>query len=223
MSETRVIGGKTVTSEVTVVETHNLLYLREPQRLIRKAGLRVVSSIHPILTVKRQWGKVTSVAPASEEGTKELLCHFRIENIEEKDRLREIEHEVQAVLKAVFVSVADFPAMQRTLTETAGRVRDRRGDAARLASAQAFMKWLNDDNYILQGVARYAVTPSGELDRKGEASLGVLTDPALLANGLPRHGGGDRVAAASSARRRPHRGHRLREPLRVHPFRRTGG
>jgi len=188
VSETRVIGGKTVASEVTVVETHTLdapFIFESLKNYFRKAGLRVVSSIHPILTVKRQWGKVTSVAPASEEGTKELLCHFRIENIEDKDRLREIEHEVQAVLKAVFVSVGDFPAMQRTLTEAAGRVRDRRGDSVRLASAQAFMKWLNAENYILQGVARYAVTPSGELDRKGEVSLGVLTDPALLATVFP--------------------------------------
>jgi glutamate dehydrogenase len=188
VSETRVIAGKSVSAEVTVVETHTLdapFIFESLKNYFRKAGLRVVSSIHPILSVKRQWGKVTSVAAASEEGTKELLCHFRIESVEDKDRLREIELEVQAVLKAVFVSVADFAAMQRSVTETAGRIRDRKADGTRQASAKAFLEWLLDENYILQGVARYMVTPAGELDLKSEVSLGVLTDPALLSVVFP--------------------------------------
>ena len=188
ISENRVIGGKTVSSEVTVVETHTLdapFIFESLKNYFRKAGLRVISSIHPILSVKRQWGKVTAVAAASEEGTKELLCHFRIERVEDKDRLREIEHEVQAVLKAVFVSVGDFAAMQKAVSEAASRVRDRKSDAGRQASAKAFLEWLLDENYILQGVARFAVTSAGELDRKGEISLGVLTDPALLSVVFP--------------------------------------
>jgi glutamate dehydrogenase len=189
VSETRVIAGKPVTAEVTVVETHTLdapFIFESLKNYFRKAGLRVISSIHPILTVKRQWGQVISVAAASsDEGTKELLCHFRIERVEDKDRLREIELEVQAVLKAVFVSVGDFAAMQRALGETAARIRDRKGDASRQESAKAFLEWLQDDNYILQGVTRYVVTPAGELDRKSELALGVLTDPALLAVVFP--------------------------------------
>jgi len=187
-SETRVIGGKTVSSEVSVVETHTLdapFIFEGLKNYFRKAGLRVVSSIHPILSVKRQWGKVTTVGSASEEGTRELLCHFRVERIEDKDRLREIEHEVQAVLKAIFISVGDFANMQRTVSEVAGRLADRKGDSDRRLSAKAFVEWLMDENYILQGVARYAVTPSGELDRKGEVSLGVLSDPPLLAVVFP--------------------------------------
>ena len=188
VAENRVIAGKTVSAEVTVVETHTLdapFIFESLKNYFRKAGLRVVSSIHPILSVKRQWGKVTAVAPAAEEGTKELLCHFRIERVEDKDRLREIEHEVQAVLKAVFVSVGDFAAMQRAVSEVAGRIRDRKADAGRQASAKAFLEWLLEENYILQGVARFAVTSAGELDRKGEISLGVLTDPALLSVVFP--------------------------------------
>ncbi len=188
VSETRVITGKSVSAEVTVVETHTLdapFIFESLKNYFRKAGLRVVSSIHPILSVKRQWGKVTAVAAATEEGTKELLCHFRIERVEDKDRLREIEREVQAVLKAVFTSVGDFLAMQRAVQETASRIRDRRAERARQASSKEFLEWLLDDNYILQGMARYALTPAGELDRKGEISLGVLTEPSLVAAVFP--------------------------------------
>ena len=182
-TETRVIAGKTVSAEVTVVETHTLdapFIFESLKNYFRKAGLRVISSVHPIMSVKRQWGKITSVGPSSDEGAKELLCHFRIEKVEDKDRLREIEHEVHAVLKAVFVSVGDFPAMRRSVLDLASSIRDRRGDAARQSSAKAFLEWLLDDNYILQGTARYTVTPEGTLDRRGEAGLGVFTDPSLL-------------------------------------------
>ncbi|MBK5256799.1 MAG: NAD-glutamate dehydrogenase [Vicinamibacteria bacterium] len=188
VSETRVVAGKAVPAEVTVVETHTLdapFIFESLKNYFRKAGLRVVSAIHPILTVKRQWGKVKSVAPASDEGTKELLCHFRIERIDEKERLRELEHEIHAVLKAVFVSVADFPAMTRAAKEAVMRIRARRPDDIRQAAAREFLDWLLDDNYILQGLARYAVTSAGHLDREGEAALGVFSDPSLLSVVFP--------------------------------------
>jgi glutamate dehydrogenase len=188
VTETRVIAGKSISAEVTVVETHTLdapFIFESLKNYFRKAGLRVVSSIHPILTVRRQWGQVNAVGASSEEGTKELLCHFRIERVEDKDRLREIELEVQAVLKAVFVSVGDFDAMRRAVSEAAGRIRDRKADGTRQGSAREFLQWLLEENYILQGVARYTVTPSGELDRRSEVSLGVLTDPALLSVVFP--------------------------------------
>jgi glutamate dehydrogenase len=182
-TETRVIAGKAVSAEVTVVETHTLdapFIFESLKNYFRKAGLRVISSVHPILSVKRQWGKITSIGPASDEGTKELLCHFRIDKVEDKERLREIEHEVHAVLKAVFVSVGDFAAMSKAVVDLAGSIRDRRGDEARQKSAKEFLEWLLDDNYILQGMAHYKVTPTGALDRKGETGLGVLADPALV-------------------------------------------
>ncbi len=183
VSETRMVAGKAVPAEVTVVETHTLdapFIFESLKNYFHRARLRVVSSIHPILTVKRQWGQVKSVAPASEEGTKELLCHFRIERIDDKDRLREIQHEVEAVLKAVFLSVADYPAMQRAVREAAPRIRARKQDDLRQGSARAFLEWLLDDNYILHGLIHYAVTPAGHLDREGETALGVFADPSLL-------------------------------------------
>ena len=188
VSETRVIAGRSIPSEVTVVETHTAdapFIYESLKNYFRKAGLRVLSSIHPILSVRRQWGKVISIGPAAEEGAKELFCHFRIEHVEDKDRLREIEQEVHAVLKAVFLSVGDFPAMKKAVAETATRIRDRKGDAKRQESARQFLSWVLDDNYVLWGLARYAVTPAGELDRKGEVAYGVMTDPALLSVVFP--------------------------------------
>ncbi len=189
VTETRVIAGKTISAEVTVVDTHTLdapFIFESLKNYFRKASIRVISSVHPILSVKRQWGKVTAIGPAGDEGTREVHCHFRIDKVEDEDRLREIQDEIHAVLQAVFASVHDFEAMRRNLSDTASRIRDRRGDSARLQSSKEFLEWLHDDNYILQGLARYKASPTGELVRQPESSLGVFTDPDLLRVVFPR-------------------------------------
>ena len=188
VTETRVIAGKPISAEVTVVDTHTLdapFIFESLKNYFRKASIRVISTVHPILSVKRQWGKVTAVGPAGDDGTREVHCHFRIDKIEDEDRLREIEDEIHAVLKAVFASVHDFAAMCRNLNEAESRIRDRRGDSARLQSAKEFLEWLQNDNYILQGLARYKASPAGELVRQPESALGVFTDPALLSVVFP--------------------------------------
>lgn len=189
VTETRVIAGKTVSAEVTVVDTHTLdgpFIFESLKNYFRKASIRVISNVHPILSVKRQWGKVTAIGPAGDEGTREVHCHFRIDKIEDEDRLREIQDEIHAVLKAVFASVHDFSAMRRNLSDTAARIRDRRGDSVRLQASKEFLEWLHDDNYILQGLACYKVSPAGELVRQPESALGVFTDPDLLHVVFPR-------------------------------------
>jgi len=188
VTETRVIAGKTISAEVTVVDTHTLdapFIFESLKNYFRKASIRVISTVHPILSVKRQWGKVTAIGPAGDEGTREVHCHFRIDKIEDEDRLREIQDEIHAVLKAVFASVHDFSAMCRNLSETAARIRDRRGDSARLQSSKEFLDWLQNDNYILQGLACYKASPGGELVRQSESALGVFTDPDLLSVVFP--------------------------------------
>ncbi|HEV7667032.1 MAG TPA: NAD-glutamate dehydrogenase domain-containing protein [Thermoanaerobaculia bacterium] len=189
VTETRVIAGKTISAEVTVVDTHTVdapFIFESLKNYFRKASIRVISTVHPILSVKRQWGKVTAIGPAGDEGTREVHCHFRIDKIEDEDRLREIEDEIHAVLKAVFASVHDFSDMCRNLSETAARIRDRRGDSARLQSSKEFLEWLQNDNYILQGLASYKASPGGELVRQPESALGVFTDPDLLSVVFPR-------------------------------------
>ncbi len=189
VSETRVIAGKTISAEVTVVDTHTLdapFIFESLKNYFRKASIRVISSVHPILSVKRQWGKVTTVGPAGDEGTKEVYCHFRLDKVEDEDRLREIEDEIHAILQAVFASVHDFEAMRRNVLETASRVRDRHGDSDRAQSSKAFLEWLHDDNYILQGLASYTLTSGGELVRQPESSQGVFADPSTLSVVFPR-------------------------------------
>jgi glutamate dehydrogenase len=167
--------------DATVVETHTQdapFIVESLKNYFRKSGLRVLSAVHPILTVRRQWERIVSLGGASEEGSRESFCHLRIERLDSRERLRRIEHEIHSVLKAVLTAVEDFPEMLRAVKELAPRLRGRRGEPA--SEARAFLEWLVQENYVFQGVVRYRLGADGTPDRVHESATGVFTDPALL-------------------------------------------
>ncbi len=176
-------GGRGLPLETTVVETHTAdtpFIFESLKNYFQKAGLRVFSAIHPVFTVRRQWERVVWIGGAHEEGSRECYCHFQIEPVESKERLRHIEHEVFSVLKAVFLAVQDFRDMGRVCVELAGRVRSRRGSEEELQSARAFLNWLKDDNFIFMGTVAYRTGTDGTLDRLDETATGVFLDETLL-------------------------------------------
>src|SRR6185436_13085652 len=145
-----------------------------------KAGLRVFVALHPIFTMRRQWERPVWIGGPQEEGNRELFCHFEIERVDSRERLRRIEHEVYSVLKSVLTAVEDYQDMQRLAREMAPRLRDKREGAGRLGPARDFLSWMLDDNYIFIGAARYRFDPDGAPDRIPESAAGVFTDEALL-------------------------------------------
>ncbi|PYQ16701.1 MAG: hypothetical protein DMF80_03665 [Acidobacteria bacterium] len=169
--------------EVTVIDTHTPdapFIFESLKNYFRKAGIRVFSAVHPIFTVRRQWERIVWIGGPREEGSKEVYCHFQIERIDSKERLRHIEHEVYSVLKSVFMAVDDFEEMVHSAREVVPRLRSRRGRETDAASARAFIEWLLEDNYIFQGTVRYRVGSDGQAHRVQETAAGVFTDPALL-------------------------------------------
>ncbi len=176
-------GGQGVPLETTVVETHTAdtpFIFESLKNYFQKAGLRVFSAIHPVFTVRRQWERVVWIGGAHEEGSRECYCHFQIEPVESKERLRHIEHQVFSVLKCVFLAVQDFRDMGRICTDLAGRLRSRRGNEEELQSARAFLGWLKDDNFIFMGTVSYRAGADGTLDRQDETATGTFLDEALL-------------------------------------------
>ena len=119
------VRGKTIPMDTTIVETHTPdapFIFDSLKNYFRKAGLRVFSAIHPILTVRRQWERVVWIGDAHDEGDKELLCRFRIEYIESKDRLRRVQHEIFSVLKCLFLALEDFEEMTNTVKAMTSRL-----------------------------------------------------------------------------------------------------
>jgi len=169
--------------EFTIVETHtpDMPFIFESlKNYLRKAGVRVFSGIHPILSVRRQWERVVHIGGPREEGARECYCHFQIERVDSKERRRRVEHEIYSVLKGLFVSVEDFEGMLGIVRELQGKLRARSGNQADAEPARAFLSWLLADNYIFQGSVRYAVARDGSLDRVEESATGVFTDAALI-------------------------------------------
>ncbi len=179
----RIGGGQGVPIESTIVETHTLdapFIYESLKNYFRKQGLRVFSAIHPIFTVRRQWERIAWLGGPKDDGQKECFCHFQIEEVESKERLRRIEHEIYSVLKCVFTAVEDFQDMLRNVRDIKPLLKSRGAGAGDVESARAFLDWLLADNYVFQGVVRYRVGADGQAERVAETATGVFQDPALL-------------------------------------------
>jgi glutamate dehydrogenase len=184
--EARACGaGQGLPLETTLVQTHTMdapFIFESLKNYFQKAGLRVFSTVHPIFGVRRQWERIVWIGSPLEEAeaARESFCHFQIERIDSRERLRRIEHEIHSVLKAVFAAVEDFADMVRIVRETGSRLRSRRGEAEDVESARGFLDWLVSDNYILLGSVRYQIGTDGLPDRISESASGVFGDMALL-------------------------------------------
>ena len=173
--------------EISVIETHTPdapFIFESLKNFLLREGVRVFSAIHSIFSVRRQWERITSIGGPHEDGSKELLCHFRVERIEQRDRLRRIEHQIHSLLRSVFLAVEDFGEMTRYLREQKGRLRDRRGRPGGEVAAREFLDWLVDENYVLMGVLRFRRGPDG-FEPDYDSALGALREPALLNVAFP--------------------------------------
>ncbi len=176
------VRGKSIPIDTTIVETHTPdapFIFDSLKNYFRKAGLRVFSAIHPILTVRRQWERIVWIGDPYQEGDKELLCRFRIEHVESKDRLRRMQHEIFSMLKCLFLALEDFDDMLAAVDESARRLRSRE-EGQDLGATGDFLRWLNQENFIFMGTVNYRLAADGGADRQVESALGVFRDPALL-------------------------------------------
>jgi glutamate dehydrogenase len=133
---------------------------------------------------------------------------------------------IEATLADVHVSVADFPAMLALMARTIGElIRAAPGDPAALAEDVAFLRWLNDGNFVFLGARRYDYPRTADGGYAAEeptydaaAGLGVLRDaarvvlrrdaePAVLSAAQRERlaGAGPVIVAKSNQRSRVHR------------------
>jgi len=169
--------------ETTIVETHTQdapFIFDSLKNYFSKAGLKVFSTIHPIFTVRRQWERIVAIGGPHDDGTKEVYCQFQIEQVDSKERLRHIEHEIFALLKCLFLAVEDFKDMVESLRDVSHRLRSRHGEEEETESARAFLNWVASDNYIFLGLAQYVPGADGAPERRQDSVAGVFNDATLL-------------------------------------------
>jgi glutamate dehydrogenase len=167
--------------DVTIVETHTAdapFIFESLKNFFQKEGLRVFSAVHPIFTVRRQWERIVWIGAAGDEGgARELYCQFRIERVEVRERLRRMEHQIYALLKAVSLAVEDHEQM-RDAMEALRNVQPRRPGLSAKAP-KAFIEWLLDLNYVHVGMLTFE-NKDGGLHPAQDAALGVFKDPSLV-------------------------------------------
>ncbi|HET7276396.1 MAG TPA: NAD-glutamate dehydrogenase [Longimicrobiaceae bacterium] len=134
--------------------------------------------IYPVLRVQRdESGRIVEIGEPS-GGNLEALIHCEISKIDDPERQRAIQSEIERRLADVVSSTSDFKAMISALHETMDRVRknaQRFPDRAQeLEETDEFLRWLEEDNFVFLGSRTYDIE---EVD--GERYLRVEPDSGL--------------------------------------------
>ncbi|MBE9536183.1 MAG: NAD-glutamate dehydrogenase [Proteobacteria bacterium] len=180
--------------DTTTVEIHviNQPFIYESVRgYFSKNGYRIIGSVHPVFSPKRENGAVQSVAHSG-NGADELFINLYIEKVTDPAKLQEIEDDLVAILCCLSLSVGDFLPMKAKLQKLASVVGKMELGSSYCSSGEVaeFLDWLADDNFVLLGTKDFRV-----LERKrkkllspiDENSLGVFREellPEMIIPGL---------------------------------------
>jgi len=191
---------------------------------IADAGLRVHTVIHPVCLVQRDAdGVLHSIAGVAADagGAAESLMHFEVERIADADALEQLRARVERSLADVREAVDDWHAMRQAMLDLADDLGSRPMpvDAAGVQEAQAFLRWVADDNFTFLGYREYAVAKADgdevlqAVDGSGlgilrgrERSLAPRSLHTMVAHNLPQSGSMDAIILTkTNARSSVHR------------------
>ena len=139
--------------------------------------------LHPVVRVRRDAkGKrvelsQTQAAPA--DALTESYMHLEIDQVTDHEEMDHICRSVEKVLADVRASVTDWRAMRQRLTENIQELEGKKlpMPPEEVDEAKAFLKWLDEGNYIFLGFRRYGFeTRQGKdyLPARQETGLGIL-------------------------------------------------
>lgn len=148
---------------------------------LKRQNVELLYLLHPILSVKREDGNFVSFA---EDGQRESYEVYFVERQENAEALKTLKKAVKDVLEDVVLATRDYHAL-----------RDKAGDIAQylqslseksqslerkeeLLEYAAFMKWLQDDNYVFLGYREYDIFQKDNVPHlhvNASSGLGLLT------------------------------------------------
>ena len=136
--------------------------------------------LHPVMRVRRD-SNGRRVEVSAPDGITESYMHLEIDQESEPAELESIRHSVESVLDSVRIAVADWRAMRARLTENIQELEGKAlpMPAEEVAEAKAFLKWLDEGNYIFLGFRRYGFeTRNGKdyLPAQPQTGLGILRE-----------------------------------------------
>ena len=189
---------------------------------IAAAGLGIHAVIHPVFRVERNGSTLTAIAASdSERGHGESVMHFEVDRIVDAGAIERLQADVAAALEDVRVSVTDWKAMRDRMLELADSLAQKPMpvDAAGVAEARDFLRWVAADNFTFLGCREYKVVQTGgdevlqAVDGSGlgilrglERSLAPRSLRTLIASSLPQSGSIDAIILTkTNARSHVHR------------------
>src|SRR5438132_2250896 len=141
--------------------------------------------LHPVMRVRRDSsGRRVELAanqPAPPDAITESYMHVEIDQETEPGELELIRASIERVLESVRVAVTDWRAMRARLAENIQELETRKLPMAQeeVDEAKAFLKWLDEGNYIFLGFRRYGFeTRDGKdyLPAQPQTGLGILRE-----------------------------------------------
>jgi len=145
-------------------------------------GLAVELIIHPVLAVQRDaGGRRVACAPDLPDGARESMMRFEVAGDLGAERHAAIVGRLRAVLADVRASVTDWPAMRESVGAVAADIEASAAPQSVTDSAEdaAFLRWLDDGNFLFLGTRAYSFQGS-ELAVVAGTGRGLLRDDDVL-------------------------------------------
>jgi glutamate dehydrogenase len=152
---------------------------------IHRRDRKIHLLLHPVIRTRRDEGgrrvEVTDTLGAPTDATVESYMHIEIDQETEPAELESIRAAIEHILDQVRLAVRDWRPMRKQLTDDVAEL-----DGEKLPmppeevdEARAFLRWLDDGNFIFLGFRRYVFeTRDGNdyLRALPESGLGILSE-----------------------------------------------
>lgn len=150
---------------------------------VNRQGLTLHLIIHPVVAVERNAaGELTRVLDApGKKARYESMMHVEVDRRTESADLLALQQGLERVLADVEAAVTDWPAMRARMADIMEELARGKGptDPDERAEVLAFLKWLDNDNFVVLGCRDYELGSEGgesELRIRPGTGLGLLRE-----------------------------------------------
>ena len=156
---------------------------------LNRLNLTVFLVIHPVIRVRRgKSGRLTEILNADEpasDSIAESVMHIEIDEQSLPETLDRLKERLDEVLGDVRNSVEDWRAMRVRVADLIAELDSKPPPLpnTEIGEAQAFLRWLEDDNFTFLGYSEYDFVDSGDHTRlsiPSDARLGILKRKSLV-------------------------------------------
>lgn len=124
---------------------------------IERAGLGVHLTVHPLIPLRRQRGRVIEAGFTAKNSLTESFIRLEIDRISSPETIERVRAEIERTLSDVRVAVADWVPMRAKLRACAKDLdaQNLNGDASLISESTHLLEWMADDRFTILGYHEY--------------------------------------------------------------------